>query len=206
MCRSGSESNRDFTNLPFNDVIWVNSDIRVFHRVIDTFASVIEQVLRRRMEEQFETKSGFLNLSASSQNSTRLMVVAYSHVCEPFVIFHRDSRLSSNKPVALLRLKDCVVRESGSLAFSVSPKGERIGNGAGVLEFTAESQEERDSWIHVLDCRVEGKRNRIKRHQLPAIQEISEETESRRPSLITAWKQGHFELRNDDEWTSTLTE
>ena len=151
-----------------------------------SFASVIEQVLRRRMEEQFETKSGFLNLSASSQNSTRLMVVAYSHVCEPFVIFHRDSRLSSNKPVALLRLKDCVVRESGSLAFSVSPKGERIGNGAGVLEFTAESQEERDSWIHVLDCRVEGKRNRIKRHQLPAIQEISEETESRRPSLITA--------------------
>ena len=134
------------------------------------------------MEGHCEIKSGQLTLLAPPSRRTRLTVVAYTHMAEPFVVFHRDIRLMMSKPVGFLRLRDCVVRETGKLSFSIAPQGERIGAGPDRLEFLAESTEEKNSWMRALDVRALATNpvRRMKKLHMPAIQELAEDTENRR--------------------------
>lgn len=146
-----------------------------------------------------ETKTGFLDLRDASLNRhVRLMMVAYTRVSDPFVVFYSDSAWMWKKPCAFLKLKTCIVTENSEVSFTLTPQGERIGNSTGMLCFTAESPKEKEEWVRVLkdiereDEKTVKKINRGARKSriLPAIEEsFTEEIaviEPRRSSLIPA--------------------
>ncbi|EDO37996.1 predicted protein [Nematostella vectensis] len=140
-----------------------------------------------------QSKSGFLLLSDNESNvKHRLLAVAYTEVSEPFVLFYNGAMGIWKKPCAVVRLRDCIVRDQDKLTFIVTPGGERIGGGPGFLAFTAESSTEKDSWVAVFKTFQQKKntheiRERRKRcvPKLAAIEETEEKEQlQRRISLL----------------------